>query len=1424
VLATGNPAGVGLVVVDPHAPVVDKIIYQSKLLTEGVGSLSRGEAIALTRITDRDLAIVGGYGTVSGAGAAGVIAVVDLSPLKSTPRGNPSVLAWVALEHGVGDIVMVGQMAVVSSPTSSGATEGKATLINLSAPSQPVKAGTLTGLASRLAVTADGIILSTNRTFLKSTVTDLDRVRTAALGYMTVISEVKEDPVVLSADRKSIEPRTIKYRAIYPNEDIHSSELEILRNDTPISTLQAPLDEKNTGQLTIPAGIAQPLGSTLKARLIVNRNQPEDQQPTPKARVLRGETFTIDSPDAEPDVTRIGEEPMPVVATNSALGKRLVRDPNTPLPTLLWSGPSTLTPSLPGPTGIYSVELDATGPAGTREPFRLMLGETLMASTGPVTVLPGHAAQATLRADPPPQSPSVQPRYLPADGKTEITLTFEEIRDAFGNLIEDDTPISWSIVSTIDAEEGELIGAKQSVTQGGRGTVKYRAGTGGGYVVVRAAVAIPNGELAQEILLYQEQLEVDFREVAGSPGTFAVSVTAGAAGLPADGTPVWWIIARGTLQGQTELVGGRAEATWVDWPDSYFKPDQPRDRAVNITVAVATVLRGVMHDTKRELTEAAPNSGKKLLLGNDTILPPAAEPFSRTAGAAAMGGSPSGAPASASSFNASSTPIYPSSTTASIVGGTPGETVRLGLGTTKYPVVDPIAAYTFDAIEQVEGGANNVASDIYGVLPATVASGVTADATDTTRAGTYRFAGNGQVTIPDAPALALTQNFGVSGWVSFDDLAAGQTVVRKAGSYSVQLVTEAGESRLEFAIQSGGQRHRVLSRETVTTGTWYQFAAHFRRGQLALAFGPGDLIALADVPGSSDVSAEPVVIGSGFSGRLDEIALYDLSKPAFVTFADGSTDTLITLDDQGRGSVEMVAVATEPGAGSGGGGGGGIEGGGMAMMAAAANAQAAPLDPGQLAMASQLRQPAIRTFTTQPDNDGFWDRFRVEWLKGSQACVEGVMTGEGDFISQQTACDIFVGLLPFTSTPMAARDLTLSGRNLANGNRSITNYVTASFAVLGLAASVAPGVKSLGRILRGAKVILPGVRAEARLAREAMRRLEQVLNLPGEVVQTSGLARVLAAEGGDIAARDALRYLLLTCDGGATGCQTFTNDLFDALERVGKIGQVEAHEALVKNLARVARNAKYGPEIAKRMIRHLDTIPVPLRLADDAYDGLAVFIKHTTSPNRVKTIWDEMTVIYQMSAEDARDAAERLFIRLKEGEERFGATTWWVNFVAKGAGTNAKTRSTRGFFHHLERMLIDKRVLKHADEAVTNPPPPFPGRPDALFEDAGALIQREYKAIEEGKKLGTKNVRQLKANVRRALGRAFNAGSGTWDEKLVVEYLERIEYVFRGVERRQDLIDQVRKEVEGVLSVAGLRKDLADALVKKISFEGKMPF
>ena len=253
VFATGNSKALGLVVADTS---LLRVISQrpdgqpgGMVLEKGTSSLDWGSAIAVGEVETRPLVLVGGIGKLNGAASAGLVAILDLTPMANKPppgqpTPKPEVVAFVAVPGLPGDILIHGTTAIVSSWTggTQNGEPGTATLIDLTDPANARVVGTLTGVGSRLALAEGNILFSTDRTFLKGTPTDLSGVQSATLEAITVITQISPDPALLDADGRLAETVRFSYRSIPPVTDITESLLELVAEGQTVSKHAAPLD------------------------------------------------------------------------------------------------------------------------------------------------------------------------------------------------------------------------------------------------------------------------------------------------------------------------------------------------------------------------------------------------------------------------------------------------------------------------------------------------------------------------------------------------------------------------------------------------------------------------------------------------------------------------------------------------------------------------------------------------------------------------------------------------------------------------------------------------------------------------------------------------------------------------------------------------------------------------------------------------------------------------------------------------------------------------------------------------------------------------------------------------------------------------------------------------------------------------------
>jgi len=258
VFATGNMPQITLVVASP----TNAQVLLSQQIQNVQGSLNWGTAIALGHFADKDVALVGGYGTLAGSGAVPVLAVIDIS----NPT-VPVVLNILPLSglSSVGDVLVKDNTVLVSG----GLNSGLALLFDLTQPASPEFVGTLSGVASRVALTDKNILFSADRTFLAGAATPLSGVRTAALATTAVIYQITPSGLVrnqgILVTEKDVK---INFGVVPSSYKIGTAQVEIYRNGALIQTL-ATTTSGSKGTATWPAGAVVDPKAVYTARAVI---------------------------------------------------------------------------------------------------------------------------------------------------------------------------------------------------------------------------------------------------------------------------------------------------------------------------------------------------------------------------------------------------------------------------------------------------------------------------------------------------------------------------------------------------------------------------------------------------------------------------------------------------------------------------------------------------------------------------------------------------------------------------------------------------------------------------------------------------------------------------------------------------------------------------------------------------------------------------------------------------------------------------------------------------------------------------------------------------------------------------------------------------------------------------------------------------
>jgi hypothetical protein len=923
--------------------------------------------------------------------------------------------------------------------------------------------------------------------------------------------------------------------------------------------------------------------------------------------------------------------------------------------------------------------------------------------------------------------------------------------DRFGNTVVDGTEVAWEVVSGLD---GEVIDSL-TTTSGGTSSARFKAGIEEGQVHIRAEV----GGLTAEATIEQKPLVVLLVQLPGPDPTtshLALAVSSGA-GPPANETPVGWGQTAGALQAPETLTNGKALATHTLVVPRGF-------RAVGTPYVFATVGR-----TRHGIDIVpAPPMGKRLELGARHLS--WAKP-----------------PDGAGGEQITTTPTAPGTeAVVHVLGGLPGEMVTLEVGTAFDPAHLPVALFPLDVVE------DDATADMLGGPSAAVGPGVSPAVPEPGQlSGGLVFTGEGGLTVSDGPALILRSDFGINGHVLFESLEPGQKVLGRDGSYGLELVEDSGKPRLEFYVFAGGLRRRALSAEAIEAGTWYRFAAHVRGGRLYLGVGEHSGVRVGEEAPAADATGAPLVLGGGvFTGRLDEIEVYDFARPAFVSLvpdADGDAGLapaaramadgppgegarlVVQLDEAGEGRA-LLRLGTEP---------------------------AGDFDP---ALTGRMGSSLVRIYEppiVEPDGsvllppvtieEAMRQRFGARMAAVVEACAEGLATGE-DGGAIGAACDIAVNFIPgignYVGVTQGLRDLYITARRFNQGKPGLENYVKGGLAVLGLAAAAVPVVAGVARAARRAHAATQSVEVaaavtEAGLARTAVALTGRAEDLP------ENLLRVLDAADDDVTRQALLEWL------PTLGTKRNTVRALD------RLGDSLGYERLAGVCARFARDPRIGAEATERLVRQLARLRLSpelvTRLSDDALEGMALLFARGAprrwKASRMYRVWGDIKLLGARAKMSPLEEVERLdnFFRwIKRGEE--ANIPGWDSLLAKSSGLR-NASPTQGLYNVLEHLdgLGWKNVIA-LEQGIGTPRmvtlrsgqqvERYPRYVDLVLRNpdpTGLPIYRELKSIAEGGKL---DPAQVVWDIRHALDEALEGDLVNRD--LLEAHLGRLQYYLRG--------------------------------------------
>ena len=837
-------------------PLISGITYQDRPEREGT-RLDWGYALALGRLQDRDVAVVVGRGTVAGV-ATTLLITLDVS----NPQA-PLVLGAVSLSAELGalvpvDIVLKESTALVGVQNSTG-DQGFVLLVNLADLATPEVSGRLEGVAGRLALDENGLLYGSARLSTGGSSVN-GGVKTATLGYLALVKRVAPGLIALDQTSKTAEPVQVEHSVIPPGLEVQSARLELRSGDTTVMSQPAPMTD-GAGTVTLPVGTSLDFVSPA-VRLVVNPGTAEELVGYPR-RLERALMVAEPSPGMDVRVSADDHEVPFYFYSDSHVMRSLEEAIDNPVPTVplsfeITGSGGSLSPS-PAVTsrGLFQTRLATSTVPGSTYTVRARLpGSDVVATTATVTVIPGAASDLAL---------TVSHTALPADEASEATLNLV-VKDQYGNAVADGTSVTWLVVGKGTVEP------TASTTTGGAASATYRAGDFAGEVSVVARVDAAEASVDLSLAAITMAVTPSASAIsARSPTPIPVTITASSsAGPPANNALLTFQGLLGTTELTSGLINGEATGT--------FKPFGVEGQG-RVVASITT------HRDESLIELQAPSGfsvgpvragfvGDKTEDGTFTIETLEGE-----------------------------TKEFPYRTWTDLtVRGTPGEQVQIRLGGPNGPNVEPIAWYPMDD-PLVQG---QVADEYHDHPGQAAGNGVSLDyLRKATGAASLHLNGHGEVVVPDNAAFGLAGGIGMA-TAFLADQAVESTLLSKADSWGLTLVPAGNGVRVRAFVATASDVHEVLS-DVVSLQAWHRVIAFLEDGSLRLRVDGQDAGSVA-VPDEVVTQLGALTLGKDFVGNLDDVRVWDMSRPKLMAFEDGSYATTVVVGPDGRATVRVRSL------------------------------------------------------------------------------------------------------------------------------------------------------------------------------------------------------------------------------------------------------------------------------------------------------------------------------------------------------------------------------------------------------------------------------------------------------------------------------------------------------------------------------------
>ncbi|MCG7982336.1 MAG: hypothetical protein JAY90_06230 [Candidatus Thiodiazotropha lotti] len=444
-----------------------------------------------------------------------------------------------------------------------------------------------------------------------------------------------------------------------------------------------------------------------------------------------------------------------------------------------------------------------------------------------------------------------------SDNTDTVTLT-AHIVDQYGNPVQDGTPVTWllqdSTSTFVSYDEITLAGYASAVLLAPivpeDQIIIVQAGD------IEQSDVMTVGRVTGTLIAASPSLNIDISE------TTSVTASVDAA----DGTPVFWQTSNGSIEGTPFVSGGTASAV-LNSTGGYPGP----------VVVTATI-------------------GDRLLYweGNFTTNP---RFNAQVTHPVIVGGVET---------DGVETFTWPDGTVRNIRywASTPVELT--GPANTELFVTfsdqQIIEAFTFDDMS-----ADTITGQVAGFSMAM--TGAVVDSVGPhSGSGSVQFDGLGQGSIAHDTAFDVLDELAVSVWIR-PDAANASLIVGKGTTWAMRL---GADGRLQGSVTTTEGSFTVISDDVVPLDQWTHASLEYGQHGLRITLGSRDN--LVTTQGQLITSADPILVGQGFSGHLDDLVFSERGGGSNFAYLEGvNAAGKMRLDASGRGTVYLRNKGSIPG-------------------------------------------------------------------------------------------------------------------------------------------------------------------------------------------------------------------------------------------------------------------------------------------------------------------------------------------------------------------------------------------------------------------------------------------------------------------------------------------------------------------------------